>query len=296
VSPGHNRARPGRPGAARPVRPGFTLIELLVVIAIIAILAAMLLPVLTKAKEKAKGAQCLSNIKQIGLSALMYAEDNNNTFFWIIQDPGTDPPGHIPNDGQWTSGPNSDVLLKPDDENAYWALGYLKYFAGVRKLFHCPSCVHPDEWHDTGLYYPNEFWQNSTYGVCQYLTVPYKGLGSTLGRNAIGPLRLSNYAIPAKMIFSQDSAEQRMEGDVDSIGLFPGARQILTQWIGQPPYGGLSHQFYGDYHFDNEWYRHGRGCQTIWVDGHASRIRFNGLNVGIDYRYYTGEAPVLGLP
>ncbi|MFH1910322.1 MAG: prepilin-type N-terminal cleavage/methylation domain-containing protein, partial [bacterium] len=54
---------------------GFTLIELLVVIAIIAILAAILFPVFAKAREKARQTSCLSNLKQIDLAVLQYAQD-----------------------------------------------------------------------------------------------------------------------------------------------------------------------------------------------------------------------------
>lgn len=61
-------------------RRSFTLIELLVVIAIIAILAAMLLPALSKAREKARQISCVSQVKQIAMADLMYVDDNNDCY------------------------------------------------------------------------------------------------------------------------------------------------------------------------------------------------------------------------
>ena len=61
-------------------KPGFTLIELLVVIAIIAILAGMLLPVLSRAKERSKRISCNNAIKQLTLASILYADDNQDRF------------------------------------------------------------------------------------------------------------------------------------------------------------------------------------------------------------------------
>src|SRR5262245_18567581 len=119
---------------------GFTLIELLVVIAIIGILASMLLPALSNAKERAKGSQCSSNLKQIGLAARMIADDNRDTYFCMNRS------GDLPNGGEWYLRPGSTVLRQPtSDSDSYWALGYYDYFAKNQKLFACPSGKIVDE-------------------------------------------------------------------------------------------------------------------------------------------------------
>ncbi|MCD6351941.1 MAG: DUF1559 domain-containing protein [Armatimonadetes bacterium] len=95
------------------MRKGFTLIELLVVIAIIAILAAILFPVFAQAREKARQASCQSNLKQLALGFLMYAQDYDEKF-----------PAYSPGDPYYTG---------------YWWAWKIYPYVKNTQIFDCPT-------------------------------------------------------------------------------------------------------------------------------------------------------------
>lgn len=107
----------------------FTLIELLVVIAIIAILAAILFPVFAQAKAAAKKAACLSNQKQIGLAAVMYSTDYDDTF------PGNDPSTVDYSPGSYLTNGYVDSAAPRN-----WAESIIPYTKN-RAIFKCPTEV-----------------------------------------------------------------------------------------------------------------------------------------------------------
>lgn len=128
---------------------GFTLIELLVVIAIIAILAAILFPVFARAREQARKASCVSNLKQLGLGFMMYSQDYDETFPGIKF-------GNNPGEGwPWTVFPGSV------DWNGVFTHGVQPYIKN-KQVLQCPSGTDNNRWSGTnGIgYCYNEYMYN----------------------------------------------------------------------------------------------------------------------------------------
>jgi prepilin-type N-terminal cleavage/methylation domain-containing protein/prepilin-type processing-associated H-X9-DG protein len=245
-----------------PHRVGFTLIELLVVIAIIAILAALLFPVFSQARAKARQVSCLSNLKQHGLAMNMYLQDYDETYPFLFNDSqygGINCQGGPPPGGWWYNwGSYCEVL----------ALQFVGQYIGAgtsQAMYRCPDGL-------LGYF----------IGFLGY-NIPIPGnyghntaLLSRPRRWGTRPRKLSELTRPADMAAFFDSGGEYMGwGDLFSVNNPSGPHWYLP--VGKEAYGKDCDQLSpyvltGEPCTDYRRSRHMGGINLTFGDGHAKWV------------------------
>jgi prepilin-type N-terminal cleavage/methylation domain-containing protein len=248
----------GQPWAGR--GHGFTLIELLVVIAIIAILAAILFPVFSQARAKARQAACLSNMRQCGLAINMYQQDYDETvipcYLYVVH---------------WTQG--TPIL--------YWWMDLAQPYMRNDQLYLCPERQPARYTFGRSLFPPGEgankqvlLWNlggNNWHAN-------FRGDQANLQFDMIGPLAPTRTWLPitVNMASIQEPARVVAIADAGSIELY--SARCHHDWLPDghplryPPFAIRNDPFWG---LLRGWVnlRHVEGFDAIFVDGHAKWLK-----------------------
>ncbi|HUE36786.1 MAG TPA: prepilin-type N-terminal cleavage/methylation domain-containing protein [Candidatus Acidoferrum sp.] len=242
-----------------PVRQrGFTLIELLIVIAIIAILTALLLPVLSKAKEQARITQCINNLKELADAWVIYAGDNNDylTHNWIL---GNNPPP------SWCIG---NIQSSPSDVTGITNGVLYPYLKNIT-IYQCPDAVRKN-----GVVQQRtvsmidrmggaDAVDSAQYGVFNCLTTDLQpGLGTAYP--LLKKLTQIKAPSPGEAIVFVDESQITVDDCI--LGLEWG------DWRNSPTE------------------RHNRGCVFSFADGHAERWQWLGMNIEQGFTYHPQNA------
>lgn len=228
----------------RPIhnRRAFTLIELLVVIAIIAILAAILFPVFAQARDKARAAACLSNVKQLATAIFMYVQDYDEVL-----------PHH--------AGDVTD-FLNPTNATSTWQRGVHPYIKND-KVYFCPSSPQAPTQQETAanMHLPRSSYQ----GNC----VVISRTGTSLAR----------IPAPADILFAQENffkfftAYNRPTQGTGNTFAYWHLIDCRPQYPGLPMTGGPCGEQYNSRHFG--------GGNLVFVDGHAKYVQVNRMRSGM---------------
>jgi len=220
---------------------GFTLIELLVVIAIIAILAAILFPVFAKAREKARSASCLSNMKQIGLATMMYVQDCDETYPSLYDD---------------NSYPGQRII---------WA-DKIRPYTKNRNIFFCPgglTQIDPSP-ASPGWYMPSDNVANTQYSMNMWGGVDWPE-GTTSGY----PVIEAQLVHVSETAFCQESAAQAGSGWFCNWSNIVSGRNTTSIVNGETWLMGTWNS--------NIAPRHQGGTNMTFCDGHAKWRNINSL-------------------
>ncbi len=218
-------------------RRAFTLIELLVVIAIIAILAAILFPAFAQAREKARQASCMSNLKQVGTAGMMYMQDYDETVFLFSARDGNNNNFWFNGFDNWFGG--GTLTQRPEKAllNPYMKNVDIQDCPTVNGVIPLPA--------------PGRFWP--AYGMHVKYLLP--------GENRALPVSANNPLLPISLAEAKKPAETVLMTDAAGVSLLDGAYiRINTQ---NAPSEKLP-RLHG---------RHSGFANVLWLDGHVKAFR-----------------------
>jgi len=219
-------------------KDGFTLIELLVVIAIISILAAILFPVFARARENARRASCMSNLKQQGLAVMMYTQDYDEKYpLANTITTQTPPDGYFWSSGAW-----------------FWPQTIFPYHKSTQ-AFYCPSAS-------------SQPVGTASYNLGKPIPISYNyGANLLIMRNYTEtPISLSSVNAPASAYLLMDYGSYRI--DVAQIKI------TKSGWGWLPGSGSLGATFYNTSPpADWETGRHFDGVNVVFADGHVKWLK-----------------------